>query len=175
MSEPEIIQRYDIIEGVRYFMPGATWQHQRILRHIASLLEQYEVNTGKGFTLAAPLDVLIRRAPLLQTRQPDVFFITVERLAEGGGVPQRGPLTIGPELVVEIVSDSERAQMLAGKLADYASIGVIEAWVVRPPTKTVEVILLSGDGIASKFTDSEELRSHIFADLSLQVADFFKP
>src|SRR5690349_7004668 len=98
MSEPEIIQRYDIIEGVRYFMPGATWQHQRILRHIASLLEQYEVNTGKGFTLAAPLDVLIRRAPLLQTRQPDVFFITVERLAEGGGVPQRGPLTIGPEL-----------------------------------------------------------------------------
>ncbi|HZP80235.1 MAG TPA: hypothetical protein VFB21_01235 [Chthonomonadaceae bacterium] len=30
MAEEEICLRYDIIEGVRIYMPGPTWRHQRI-------------------------------------------------------------------------------------------------------------------------------------------------
>lgn len=175
MAEPEIVDRYDIIDGVRYFMPGATWQHQRILRHVAKLHEQYEESTGRGYGLTAPLDVLIRRTPRLPTRQPDVFFITHERLEEGGGIPGKGPLLIGPELVVEIISDTERIQTLRGKLTDYESVGVREAWVVQPETQTVEVMQLGIEGSAVVFAAGEALRSVVFPDLVLSVSDFFKP
>lgn len=175
MAEPEIARRYDIIEGVRYFMSSPTWQHQRIQFHIARLLERYGEETGRGYALTAAFDLLIRRSPRLQMRQPDVLFITHERLAQGGGIPKKGPLTVGPELVVEIISDTERASMLAGKLADYGSIGVKEAWIVRPEMQTVEVVRVSTDSASAVFTADVVLRSFVFPDLSLPVAEFFKP
>jgi Uncharacterized protein conserved in cyanobacteria len=175
MSEPEIVQRYDIIEGVRHFMPAPTWDHQQILFRVAKLLDGYAEATSLGFAMMAPLDVLIRRTPRLETRQPDVFFVTHQRLAQGGGVPKKGPLPVGPELVVEIVSESERASMLSDKLADYASVGVNEAWIVRPDAQTVEVIALGGTRSSTLFSSSDQLHSFVFPDLKLSVSDFFKP
>ena len=31
MAEPEVQGRYNIINGVRIFMPGATWDHNEIV------------------------------------------------------------------------------------------------------------------------------------------------
>src|SRR5579872_5016733 len=121
MAEGEIKRRYDIVDGVRSFMPSPTWRHQRIADKITRLLLAYEEASGAGLALSAPFDVLIRRDPL-RTRQPDVLFITNVRLERGGGIPESGPIEVGPELVVEIVSDSETERMLGDKLADYTAI-----------------------------------------------------
>src|SRR5262249_36939342 len=157
---PEISKRYEIIEGVRYFMSSPTWDHQTILFNIAKLLDRYTEASGNGYARPAPLDVLIRRIPRLQTRQPDVLLITHERLREGGGIPRKGPLPVGPELVVEIVSDTERAAALSDKLRDYRKIGVQEAWVVRPQTRTVELTRLTSDGttILAVFGERDRIR-----------------
>ena len=175
IAEPEIVQRYDIIEGVRHFMSAPTWEHQRIQIHIAQLLEQFGQATGQGYAITAAFDLLIRRDPRLQTRQPDVLFISRGRLESAGGPPSKGPLSVGPELVVEIVSDSERVQALTGKLTDYTAIGVDEAWVVRPATRAVEVLRLAPNGpeIVATYAETEQLRSVVFPDLSLAVTDFF--
>lgn len=175
MSEPEIVHRYDIIEGVRHFMSPPTWEHQTILGNASGLLDRFAEASGLCYVLIAPLDVLIRRTPRLQTRQPDVFLVTHGRLAQGGGAPKKGPLPVGPELVVEIVSDSERASMLSDKLADYATVGVNEAWVVRPGAQTVEVITLDGTGSSRLFSSGDHAHSFVFTDLRLSVSDFFKP
>ena len=87
--------------------------------------------------------MLIRRIPKLQTRQPDALFISHARLAEGGGIPEIGPLEIAPELVVEIISTSETQRRLNDKLTDYVAIGIDECWVVRPEERTVEVLALT--------------------------------
>src|SRR5262249_26251775 len=146
MAEGEIHQRYDIVDGVRFYMPGPNWRHQRIQVNATGILRDYERRTGSGFVIAAPFDILIRRVPTLQTRQPDVLFITRAQLESGGGVPELGPLEVAPELVVEILSDSETERSLAAKLADYVTIGVKEAWLVRPERRTVEVVRLAPDG-----------------------------
>jgi Uma2 family endonuclease len=176
LAEGEVEGRYDIIEGVRRLIPGPTWRHQRIADKITRALLQYEETTRRGMALSAPFDVLIRRAPRLQTRQPDVLFVSHEQLAKGGGLQDTGILEVAPELIVEIVSDSETERSIADKLADYGSIGVQEAWLVHYATRTVEILGISPNGTTPvvQYTDTQSLQSRIFPDLSLPVADFFQ-
>ena len=177
LSEETVYRRYDIIEGMRVFMPAPTWQHQRIQSNSLLLLRGYETQSGRGYAVGAPIDVLIRRQPRLQTRQPDVLFIEHQTLARGGGIPTGGPITVGPELIVEIVSSSDRESVLAGKLDDYCDIGVQEAWIIYPDTHTVEVQRLTPAGPVpvAIYPENTTFASLTFPDLTLAVADFFRP
>lgn len=151
----------------------------RIRRYCSTLRRSraYQRISGQGRTAVAPLDVLIRRVPKLQIRQPDVLFITNKALAQGGGIPQKGPLTVAPELVVEILSDSGRQNVIDEKLADYCVIGVQEAWLVRPAEKTVEGLRLSPTGSISTgtYSETQTFVSLTFSDWTVTIADFFKP
>lgn len=155
-------------------MAGATWRHQRVAQNIGRVLERYE-REGIGLTVSAPFDVLIRRFPKLQTRQPDVLFISHRRLAQGGGIPETGPLEAVPELVVEVISNSETQRILGDKLADYLEIGVDECWVVRPDAGTVEVLALSADGArtVAVYGGAESVVSVALPGLTAAVADVF--
>jgi Uma2 family endonuclease len=176
LAEDEIHQRYDIVDGVRIYRPAPKWRHQRIQVNSTDILRDYEKRQGGGYVIPAPFDVLIRRIPLLQTRQPDVLYVTQAQLDTGSGISESGPLEVAPELVIEIISDSETERRLADKLADYASIGVREGWLVRSDTRTVEVVRLSPDDPAtiSTYDETQTLQSITFADLRVCVADFFR-
>ena len=176
MAEEEIVARYNIIDGSRTFMPGANWPHQRIGGNIEEAFRIFERATGTGYALSAPYDVLIRRNPL-RARQPDVLFISHTRLQQGGGIPQRGPLQVPPEIVVEILSDSDTRRMIGDKLADYAAIGVEEGWLARPDERTVEVVRLTIGGPVSVATydDTQIAQSFTFPNLTLAVSDIFRP
>lgn len=176
MTEGEINRRYDIVDGVRIFMPAPTWRHQRIQVNTTDILRNYEKSQGTGYVIPPPFDVLISRSPL-RTRQPDVLFITKARLEQGGGIPEKGLLEIAPELVVEILSDSERESAIQDKIADYLSIGIVEAWLVRPAARTVEVLRLSPTGAetAATYDETQTLQSLTFHDLAIPIADIFKP
>ena len=175
MAEPETEGRYSIINGVREDMAGASYRHQRVSKNISKVFDRYEEMSGLGVTVYAPFDVLIRRFPKLQTRQPDVLFISQARMAQGGGTPVKGPFNAAPELVVEIVSDSETQRIIGDKIADYVEIGVDECWVVRPDAGTVEVLALTPGGARSLavYGQGEEVRSAVFAGLGIAIADVF--
>lgn len=175
MAEGEVNLRYDIVEGVRIFMPAPTWEHQVIQGNSYDALRDYEKATGNGKALMAPFDVLIRRKPRLQTRQPDVLFISYERLTQGSGPPKKDPLAVAPELVVEIISDTERRQMIADKIKDYCEIGVLECWRVWPETRIVEVLRLTKKGaeVAAAYDETETIQSITFPDLTVSVASLF--
>ncbi len=177
LAEPQVEGRYDIIEGTRVFMSGATWQHQTISGNLYDLLRRYSRAHHSGTALYAPFDVLIRRAPRLQTRQPDLLFISPARLAQAGGIPAVGPLLAAPELVIEIISNSETQRILADKLADYIVIGVDECWIVRVDTHTVELLQpsRSGSQIVDVYDETQSLTSPAFPALTLAVADIFQP
>ena len=167
--------RYDIVEGVLITMPGPDWEHQKISFRIAKLFDRYQTATGSGEMLTAPFDVLIRRTPRLKTRQPDLFYISSAQLARGGGIPQRGPLPVAPELVVEIISDSETEERVREKIADYIEIGVREMWCVRPDTQTVEVVRLEATGavVVQTYAQGDIVVSLTFPDLQAAVNDIF--
>src|SRR5262245_31583261 len=91
LAEGEINRRYDINDGVRLWMTNPTRRHRRILLKVAELLHGYERAAGRGATLVAPCDVLIRRGPL-RTRQPDVIFISHAQLANCAPATDPAPL-----------------------------------------------------------------------------------
>jgi Uma2 family endonuclease len=175
VAEGVIEGSYDIVDGRRIFMATPTWEHQKIALNIASLFRDYQKATARGEVMVAPFDALIRRTPRLQTRQPDVFFISNEQLATVGGVPKITFLEVAPELVIEIISDSETEQRIEAKIKDYIAIGVRELWRVWPETRTVEVLRLTPDGpeVAAVYDETQTLQSLTFFDLALPVAAFF--
>ena len=177
MAEPEVEGRYDITNGVRICLPGNTWQHQRIAGNIAKKFHRFEREIGLGVSVSAPFDVLIRKTPKLQTRQPDVLFVSHARLAQGRGIPEIGPLDVAPELVVEIISTSETARIIGDKIADYASAGVDEVWVIRPDAKEVERLTLqpSSNHASQIFRATQHLTSSAFPQLTVRIDDVFLP
>src|SRR5207249_11270682 len=80
MAEGEEMRRYDIIDGVRIYM-NPTRLHQRLLQNLAGLLRDFEAAFRRGKVYIAPCDLLVTRTPL-RTRQPDVLFMSNERVAQ---------------------------------------------------------------------------------------------
>lgn len=165
---------YAIVDGVLIEMPSPSWSHQERAARVFESLRAYQRSRQNGRTLMAPFDVVVQQSPL-RTRQPDVFYISNERLAEAGGIPQEGPLPLGPELVVEILSPSETPRTVREKLEDLAAVGTREAWLVSPESETVQVLRLSPEGIepAAVYIYGQTLTSLTFPELTIALADIF--
>jgi Uma2 family endonuclease len=123
------------------------------------------------------VDVIIQRSPL-STRQPDVLFLSAKRTGITGRSQLRKKLVteIIPDLVVEVLSQSDSREELDEKLKDYQRIGVLECWLVSSEAETVEVLQMTRrassriglwgiDGI---------LDSELLHELKLPVREFFE-
>jgi len=141
VAEEQVKRRYDIVNGVRVFAVPPSLRHQRVLGHFLSPFADYAAAHGYA-TLFSLFDVLISWEPFC-TRQPDVMLVSQSHLrAHEDGEP----LSVAPELIVEISSSADRELALQNKLRDYSAIGVQECWVVRPESRTVEVICATTEG-----------------------------
>ncbi len=174
LNEGIVYGRYEIIDGVRHFMPNPTPLHQEIALTIAENLRLWQRQTKRGRTFMAPRDVLVRVNPM-RTRQPDVLFISNERI---GGQPLSDPAPFGqaPELVVEVLSDSDTRQMRFAKIRDFCVVGVKECWLVSPETESVEVLRLTSEGPVREalYGLGQTLQSLTFPGLTLALDDIFR-
>jgi Uma2 family endonuclease len=175
MQEGEVDRRYDIIDGVRIFMTNPTIAHQKVQGNIYTEIRVWRRQSQAGEVILAPCDILIQRSPL-RTRQPDLLFISHERLG-GRDLDDPAPLDPAPELVVEILSPSDTRSVLDDKLADYVKVGVQECWVVSRRFQTVEVLRVTPAGTETVATSGmgETVLSVAFPGLTLAVAEVFAP
>ena len=76
-----------------------------------------------GQVLLAPMDVVIEKGQALRTRQPDILFISHERIAAAGcdkaNFDLLSRLEMAPELVIEVLSPDESRRTMKDKLSDY--------------------------------------------------------
>ena len=63
LTEGVVYGRYDIIDGVRYFMPNPTPLHQEIALNIAEMFRAYQRQTKRGRAFMAPRDILVKVNP----------------------------------------------------------------------------------------------------------------
>jgi len=152
-------------------MASPTVDHQETVINILELLRVYQRATRRGRALTAPLDVLVSRNPL-RTRQPDVLFISRERLEEAGGRFLEGPLTTAPELAVEVLSGSDTRRARADKIADYAAIGVTEGSDAISVVVSEETGLITfvENGVVRRNLDTNQLRKLLLEAMSIPVA-----
>ena len=182
MATPEEMARYDIIGGIKKYrlygeklLPSPTRTHQRIQGRLFLPFHAYEAASNAGQVVLPPCDVLITRTSRLRTRQPDMLFISTERLEANPSPDTAEPLSPAPELIVEILSPSDTPGVLAAKLADYRAVGVQEAWVLRTGPQTVDVVVLSDDAIetVAVYESGQTAQSVVFPGLSAVVAEIF--
>ena len=181
MAGPEEMARYDILDGWKVYrlygdnlVPSPTRKHQRILGRLLRCFQDYEEASGRGEAIIAPCDVEITYQPL-RSRQPDLLFISRERLERNAPSDEYAPLSPAPELVVEIVSPSDTTSVLAAKIADYQAVDVRELWVVRPGNQTVHVLRLGADReeTAGEYRAGQTVQSDIFPGLTADVDTLF--
>jgi Uma2 family endonuclease len=143
--------------------------HGRSGARLAAWLLLYVEGSNKGEVLISDVGVYIRRAPDT-VRAPDVMFISHERLA---GCKAEGYLDIAPEIVVEVLSPTNRRSEITEKLRDYFSAGVVRSWVLDSKQRRILV--------HRSLTDVQQLNlGDVLADdellpgFRLPVADLFR-
>ena len=74
-------------------------------------------------------------------RAPDVAWCSDAFLAAH---PEDAPLSAAPELCIEIASPGNAMPKLREKALAYAAAGAIEAWIVVPTSRTLEIYRTEG-------------------------------
>ncbi|HID06571.1 MAG TPA: Uma2 family endonuclease, partial [Armatimonadetes bacterium] len=171
---PHTMQRYEIVNGVMIVTPAPIMRHQWILGKLYRLLYAFVAEHQLGTVVMAPFDIVVQREPL-RTRQPDLLFISTERMPVEKLIDLER-LEFAPDIVVEIISPSERTSDIAKKLNDYLAIGVREVWLVNMQTKSVEV-LVSVETVwqlHGLFGEGDTIKSQVLKGFEISVAEIFK-
>ena len=116
--------------------------HGRIEVNVAVALSRFVRTQNLGVVMAGEVGVFTTRNPDT-VRAPDVLFLSHAR--DAGRTRRDGFLEVAPDLVVEILSPTDRPDTVRRKLDEYLAAGVRLAWVIDPAARTVHVHPASGE------------------------------
>ena len=123
---------YEIRDGEMYDMAPTSFEHGDIEGKFYKLLTRHL--ESKGHIAVGEVGVLISKKPL-KIRAADVVYISKEKSPES----PRGILEIPPDLIIEIISETNTAWEITDKVKDYLLIGVEKILLIEPKTKTASV------------------------------------
>lgn len=132
---PDDGKRYEIIDGELLVTRAPHWRHQKLCVRIGARLDAWSQETGLGEAAVTPGIIFSEADNVI----PDVVWISNERLASS--LDESGHLTAAPELVVEVLSQTEKDKKRDRtlKLKLYSSQGIREYWIFDPERREVEV------------------------------------
>jgi len=169
--------RRELIDGIVKMMAGTSRYHGDVCRHLIRHLDGYSVKNGcdcKVYT--APIDVLLPKngetenGKIYDVVQPDIFVVC------GGWKGDDNAFWGAPDMIVEILSKSNRKKDLIEKFHLYQRAGVREYWIADPKVKAVTVYVMQANG---EYDDGEvypmgdKVPVHIFDGHLIDVNDIF--
>jgi Uma2 family endonuclease len=153
LAMPEDGRRYEILDGELVEMSSPTTRHQRVLWNLIIAIDRVVRGQGHGLALAAPCDVVLAQH---QVVQPDILYVSEERRA----IVELAGVMGAPDLVIEVLSPSNRAWDRVRKRRVYGKAGVREYWIVDPEERRIEVYALAGEELVpAQEADGGELES----------------
>jgi Uma2 family endonuclease len=132
---PDDGMRHELVEGTLQTMAPAGERHGWVALAIGAKVFDHVERAGLGRAYAAETGFVLGRSPDT-LRAPDVAFVASGRLPS---TPSTGFPELAPDLVVEVVSPSDRASDVAGKAAMWLDAGVRLVWVVDPQARLAAV------------------------------------
>lgn len=152
---------YEIINGERYEMTPTGFEHGSFEGKFFELLTHHL--KGKGYVAVGEVGILINKTPL-RIRAADVVYISKEKAPER----PKGILEIPPDLIIEIISETNTAWEITDKVKDYLSIGVGRVVLLDPQTQTVS-LYQKGKREAILYNFEEEFT--LIEGLTLRIKD----
>ncbi len=122
----------ELVRGELYQMSSASPHHSRYKVRVIVAISKYLEAQPIGEVFSGDAGFEIQSAPLT-IRVPDVSFVLQQRIPQATGFWK-----LAPDLVVEIISPSENAQSIAGKVSDYLQAGTRLLWLVYPQRQEVQ-------------------------------------
>jgi Uma2 family endonuclease len=160
--------RLELIEGELHAMAPSYADHGDIVGALHVELGIYIRRNHLGKIYGAETGFLVARDPDT-VRAPDIAFIQASRVTPAASAPNWNPII--PDLVVEVISSSDRDKDVASKTRMWLDAGVRLVWVVYPARR--EIVVHRPDG-ATTLTDSETLGGEdVVPGFSLPVTDVF--
>jgi Uma2 family endonuclease len=132
---PEDDLRTELLDGVLVKRSPPGYPHGRVQATASYLLLDFvrPRNLGEVF---GEIGFILRRNPD-RVHAPDLGFIARDRIPHGG--LGRGFVDFPPDLVVEIVSPSDRCSEIEEKVQEWLRFGAHIVWLVRTEPRTVTV------------------------------------
>ena len=127
LSEPEGL--YEVIDGRVVEKPSGVYEIW-LAKVIGDQLNRQVKESSLGRVVFEMIFDL--RATIDRERRPDVAFVSFERWARNRQVPQTRSWAVVPDLAVEVLSTTNKAEDLLEKLEEYFRVGVRLVWVLYP-------------------------------------------
>lgn len=108
-----------------------------------------------------------------QIRIADVCFISRQRFPEGR-LPREPIPHLVPDLVIEVLSESNRPGELERKRQDYFQAGVRLVWYIDPPTRSA-IVYASAEDQGTRHAETEPLSgTDVLPGFTLSLAEIFQ-
>ncbi len=128
---------YEVVDGQIVELPPMGAYECDIASFLAFMLGQVVNAQQLGKMVVETLFWLDRAGKL--KRRPDLAFVSAKKWPIRRRAPKTEAWDLIPDLVVEVVSESNTAKEVIQKVVDYVSAGSRLVWVVYPDLKQVHV------------------------------------
>ncbi len=155
----------ELIQGRLIVSPSPNSFHQTILMCLSKMFWDLASQSG-GRAFIAPMDVVLNEDSIVQ---PDLVYITQEHR---GIVKQR--IEGSPDLLIEILSESNARLDRVDKLNLYAEFGVAEYWIVDPKERHFDFFVSNTKKeFVIQAQRDDRYQSPKLKELSINLADFW--
>lgn len=158
-------RRWELIDGELIPVFSPTPRHQDIVFEILLAVRRY-LKQGAIYGLAYQ-DVEFALTDSDRVR-PDVAIVLGEKATHLD--PDKVPIPGAPDIVIEVISPSERASESHEKVLAYLRNGTVEVWQVYPKSRTV---LIHRGEIARSLEWSQPIETGLLPGFALQLASLF--
>jgi Uma2 family endonuclease len=169
---PDNGNRYEIIDGELFVTRAPHLDHQDVAGGIYAELRAWSLQSGLGKPFMTPGVIFSESDAVI----PDVIWISHERRARL--IDSSGHLTGAPELVVEVLSNTEKDKKRdrETKLKLYSVQGVFEYWIVDREQQSIEVYRRENGVLKKAMTlfQADQLTSPLLPGFSCEVALLFE-
>jgi Uma2 family endonuclease len=147
--------------------------HQRIIRKIfGKFIHWFDDKVCEPFT--SPFDVTLHKGEKKENNinvvQPDILVICDQE-----NINEEDRYMGTPDLVIEVLSKTNKNHDIIRKLELYRTTGIKEYWIVNPFSKEINVYTFSEEKINEiiTFKDKGILKSAVFKKLQISLSDIF--
>ena len=130
----------ELVRGVLVVREPPSTSHGDRAARLTVRLGAFVEREGLGKVFAQDTGFKIEREPDT-VRAPDLAFVTQDRLTQ---IPPEGYAELAPDLVVEILSPSDRPGEVLEKVGQWLSAGVRLVWVLDPGRQHARVYRADG-------------------------------
>ena len=160
--------RCELVEGRVVRLSPTKPQHGNVESYFTHLLCSFVYPRELGQVQGGEVGIYTHRNPDT-VRAADILFISHQRLAQATPADF---LDIAPELIVEILSPTDRQSEVEKKLREYFAIGVDVALVIDPDGRTVRVYRSPAEVLELQAGDVLTIES-VLPGFSAPVAELF--